>query len=112
LLGAGAGMAGCSRPVQSLLVPAATAADVRAPHSASVESLGLAQVQVNTIVNMQLVPRAKGYWRAVTSVKGAVEILDKRLDEESILYAKLLEMRKVSITLIGRGGETFGVDIN
>lgn len=115
VLGAAAGVTGCSQPVKSLLVPDANAANVPVPNDAAmVESVGLAQVQVNTIVRLLLLPREKGYWRAsVFGPSGAVEYDKAKLDQEAVLHAKVLTTQKVTIALIGGNGLKYvAVDFN
>lgn len=115
VLGAAAGVAGCSQPGKSLLVPDANAANVPAPNdAASVESIGLAQVQANTIVRVLLLPREKGYWRAsIFGASGAVEYDKAKLNDEAVLHAKVLTTQKVSIALIGGNGLKYvAVDFN
>jgi hypothetical protein len=112
VLGATVAVAGCSPPVKSLLVPDAVAQSVRQPESTSIESIALANVQVNTVVNIALLPRNKNHWRATVSESGIVEIEKAKLDESAVLYAKVIATRKVSIVLIGANGEYLGVDIN
>ncbi|HEY1976183.1 MAG TPA: hypothetical protein VGG89_06555 [Candidatus Baltobacteraceae bacterium] len=115
VIGAAAGVAGCSQPVTSLLVPDANAANVTVPNDAAmVEAVGLAQVQVNTVVRLYLQPRQKGYWRAsVFGPSGAVEYDKTKLDDESVLQAKVLTTQKASIALIGGNGLKYvAVDFN
>ena len=111
-LGATIAVAGCSQPVKSLLIPHAEAANVRRPESTSIESLLLANVQVGTVINLQLLPRNKNHWRATVSTAGIVEIEKKKLDDDAVFYAKVIAVRKVSVALIGANGEYIGVDIN
>jgi hypothetical protein len=112
VLGATVAVAGCSQPVKSLLIPEAEAQGARRPESSSIDSIALASVQVNTVINMALLPRNKNHWRAMVSASGIVEIEKKKLDDDAILYAKVLTTHKVSIVLIGANGEYLGVDIN
>ena len=115
VLGAAAGVAGCSQPVRSLLLPQADAAKGVAPDEAAlVESIGVAQVQPNTIINVPLMPREKGYWRAsVFGASGAVEYDKTKLNDQAILVAKVLTTQKVSIALIGGNGLRYlSVDFN
>ena len=112
VLGATVAVAGCSQPVKSLLVPEAVAESARRPESSSVESIALASVQVNTIINIALLPRNKNHWRATVSTAGIVEIEKKKLDDDAVFYAKVIAVRKVSVALIGANGEYIGVDIN
>ena len=115
VLGAAAGVAGCSQPVRSLLLPQADAAKQVAPDEAAlVESIVVAQVQPHTIISVPLMPREKGYWRAaVFGASGAVEYDKVKLDEQAVLYAKVLTTQKVSIALIGGNGLRYmSVDFN
>ena len=115
VLGAAAGVAGCSQPVKSLFVPEANASNVRGPNAAAqVESITLASVQPNTIIRVPLSPRTKGYWRAsVFGATGAIEYDKVKLEDEGLLHAKVLAVQKVSIALIGGNGLHYlSVDFN
>lgn len=115
VLGAAAGAAGCSQPVQSLLLPSADAAKGVSPNEAAlVESILVAQVQPNTIISVPLMPREKGYWRAsIFGASGAVEYDKAKLNDQAVLYAKVLTTQKVSIALIGGNGLRYlSIDFN
>lgn len=111
VLGAAAGIAGCSQPVKSLFVPEATAADALRPDATSIHWLRLHDLRVGSNFDIYLLPSAQNYWRATNSHPHVATVSESHL-ALGYLYVHVVGAGDTTIHLTGNGGETLVVAVN
>jgi len=114
VLGAAAGIAGCSGPVKSLLVPNADAArsDARAvsPETITAHWLRLRQLKPRSNFDIYLVPANSNYWSATNTAPNVAQVDATHLSN-GYFYVDAIAAGIASITLTGKGGESLAVRI-
>jgi hypothetical protein len=114
LIGAAAGIAGCSGPVQSLIVPNADAAravgkgvtgDVVSAHW-----LRLHHLRVNASFDIYLIPKNANYWTATNTAPHVAVVNEANLNNR---YFDVFVVGRGSadIMLTGKGGESLSIYI-
>jgi hypothetical protein len=111
VLGAAAGVAGCSQPVKSLFVPDATAANGRGPDNAPIRWLYLRKQQVGSFFGVGL-PGGGDDWHATSSHPHVVEISEKTLRKTGDLHAKVIGEGYSIIQLTGKNGENLEIIVD
>jgi hypothetical protein len=114
VLGAAAGIAGCSGPVKSLLVPNADAARSEAkglaPEVAGAHWLRLRRLQAGSNFDIYLVPAHANYWTATNAAPHVAKVDEAQLNN-GFLYVEALAAGISNISLSGKGGESLSIRI-
>ena len=114
VLGAAAGIAGCSGPVQSLLVPSAEAAGAGGkrftPDVVTAHWLRLRNLQVHSNFDVYLVPANPNYWSASNNAPHVAHVDEAELSN-GYFYVEAVGAGIANITLTGKGGESLSVRI-
>lgn len=113
VLGAAAGVTGCSQPVKVLFVPDATAANVQTPDATTIRLLRLHKQQVGSYFVMALLPsRIENYWHAANSDPEVVEIDKKLLSAGTSLTVKVIGEGESFIEVTGKKNEIVTIVID
>lgn len=112
VLGAAAGVTGCSQPVKSLFIPDATAANVQEPDASTVRWLRLHRLQVGSHFSVSLLPaHIENYWHATNSDPEVAEIDKKLLSAGTSLTVKVIAEGQSLIEVTGKKDETLVITI-
>jgi len=113
VLGAAAGVTGCSQPVKSLFIPDATAANAQTPDAATVRWVRLHKQQVGSHFSVSLLPaHLENYWHATNSDPDVVEIDKKLLSDGTALSVKVIADGQAIIDVTGKKNETVVITID
>jgi hypothetical protein len=114
VLGAAAGIAGCSTPMQSLLVPSADAARAEekglSQNVVSAHWLRLRHLQVRSNFDIYLVPSHSNYWSASNNAPHVAQVDENQLST-GYFYVEAVGPGTANISLTGKGGESLSVRI-
>ncbi|HVA32715.1 MAG TPA: hypothetical protein VNG31_01120 [Candidatus Baltobacteraceae bacterium] len=114
VLGAAAGIAGCSSPVQSLVVPSADAGPVKEtgvlPNIVSAHWLRLRHLQVHSNFDIYLVPAHSNYWSATNTAPHVAQVDESHLSA-GYFYVEAVGSGTAHIYLTGKGGESLSVRV-
>ncbi|HTA39525.1 MAG TPA: hypothetical protein VK760_10625 [Candidatus Acidoferrales bacterium] len=114
VLGAAAGIAGCSGPMQKLLVPNADAARSDAtglaPEVVTAHWLRLRNLQPRSNFDIYLVPSHVNYWSSTNTAKHVAQVDEAQLSN-GYFYVEAIAAGISSIVLTGKGGESLSVRV-
>jgi hypothetical protein len=109
VLGAAAGVAGCSSPVTSLIVPSAdAAAGARSPDTLRTSMVKLRRLHINSNIEIWLEPAIPNYWTATQNEPPIARIIKSSL-ESGVLYADIVTWGNGVIEVRGKNAEVLAV---
>lgn len=109
VLGAAAGVAGCSSPVTSFIVPDANAAEgARSPDTSRASMVRLRRLHINANIEIWIEPAIPNYWTA-TQNEPPIALINKQSLANGVLWADIVTWGNGLIEVRGKNAEILTV---